>query len=105
MIAAMLDFDERRESVLIVVIESDNLVRMKRGDPATLESVNSGGVLPVPKYPHNLGVLIAHEEDDAELYRRARGNPLDFLRWLERGRRFIKGLDGTENAFSLRKKP
>jgi hypothetical protein len=103
MIAAMINIDEFQQSILLVVIERDNLERMKKADAATLESVNQGGVLIPPRYPQNFGALIAYEEDDAELYRRAKGNPVELLQWLERGRKFIKGLDGAENVFSIRK--
>lgn len=101
MIVAMVNVDELQESVLIVVIERDNLERMRTGDPATLESISKGGILVPPRYPLALSMLVAYEEDDAELYRQAKGPPLEFLRWLERERKFIKGLDGKENAFRV----
>lgn len=104
MIAAMVNIRERMQSVLIVVIEKDNLDRMRTGDPATLESLQSGGVLVPPMFPLNLSMLIAYEEDDVELYTKAQGDPLEFLRWLERGRKFIKGLDGKENTSSFKSK-
>jgi hypothetical protein len=101
----MLNVDELQQTILFVVIERDNLDRMRQADPATLESILKGGVLAPPKYPMNFNVLIAYEEDDAELYRRAKEDPLEMLKWLERGRRFVKGIDGKENSFSLRKEP
>ena len=116
MIAAMVNIRERMQSVLIVVIEKDNLDRMRTGDPATLESLQSGGVLVPPMFPLNLSMLIFYEEDDVELYTKAQGDPLEFLRWLERGRKFmflrwlergrkfIKGLDGKENTSSYKSK-
>lgn len=103
MITSMLNIHELKTSVLIVVIEPENLERMKKGDPATLESISQGGILPPPLYPLNLGTLIAYETDTAELYIKAQGNTLDFLRWLERGRVFIKGKDGTENSRVIRR--
>jgi hypothetical protein len=106
MIAAMINVDELQQSILFVVIERDNLDRMKKADPATLESVMKGGILAPPRWYMNFSVLIAYEEDDAELYRRVNeSNGLELLQWLERGRKFIKGLDGKENAFSIRKEP
>jgi hypothetical protein len=106
MIAGMINSDELQQSILFVVIERDNLERMKQGDPATLESIMKGGVLLPPRWYMNFSVLIAYEEDDAELYRHARdGNGLELLQWLERGRKFVKGLDGAENTFSIRKEP
>lgn len=103
MITAMMNLPSMQESVLVIVIERDNLERMKTGDPATLESIHKGGVLIPPQYPQRFSVLVAYEEDDAELYRRVKGDLGELMVWLERGRKFIEGLDGKENAFSFRK--
>jgi hypothetical protein len=88
MVAAMLNIKELHKSVLIVVVETDNLERMKDGDPCTLESISQGGALAPPLYPLNLATLIAYEPDTTELYIKAQGDPLEFLRWLERGRKW-----------------
>jgi len=100
-IAAMLNLDKMARSILIVVLEDNNLDRMKKADAVTLESILNGGVLPPPRYPLNLNVLIAYEPDEVELYKRSQGDPWELLEWLERGREFIKGVDGTENSFSM----
>lgn len=102
MIAAMVNIPELRKSVLVVVIEPDNLERMKTGDPATLESISQGGIMAPPLYPLNLSTLVAYEPDTAELYIKAQCPALDFLRWLERGRQWIPGKDGSENSKLLR---
>jgi hypothetical protein len=98
MIAAMLNVQELQESILIVVIESGNLRRMELGDPATLESTNNGGILTPPMYPQNFNILIAYDTDEKKLYEMAKKPPMEFLRYLERGRKFYKEIDGTENA-------
>lgn len=102
MIAAMLNIKEMQASILVVVVEPENLERMKTGDPCTLESISQGGILAPPLFPLNLSTLIAYEPDTAELYIKAQGPPLEFLQYLERGRRFIPGKDGTENAKVIR---
>jgi len=102
MIAAMMNVPETRDSILVVVIEKDNLDRMRTGDPATLESISKGGILPPPIYPLNLSMLVAYEEDETELYIKAQGDKLKFLEWLQRGWKFIKGKDGIENTRSIR---
>jgi hypothetical protein len=101
----MLNINETRQSILIVVIEPDNLKRMENGDPCTLESISEGGIMAPPLYPLNLSTLIAYEPDTADLYIKAQGPALDFLRWLERGRRFVEGIDGRENSLNITPKP
>jgi hypothetical protein len=103
MIAAMLNIDQLKQSVLIVVVESGNVRRMELGDPCTLESINNGGVLTPPHYPLNFNVLIAYETDEKKLYEMAKGNPIEFLRYLERGRKFYKEIDGVENTRIIQK--
>jgi hypothetical protein len=102
MLAAMLNIHELQQSIMIVVIEKGNLRRMELGDPATLESTNNKGVLPPPLYPQNFNVLIAYDEDEKKLYEMAKGPPMEFLYYLERGRKFYPEIDGTENAQPLR---
>lgn len=100
MIAAMLDLKD--ESILLIVIERDNLERIRNADPISLESKNRGGMMPVPKHPEAFSLLIAYEDDQVELYRRVReGSASDLLRWLERGRKFIPGVDGI--GFTIKK--
>ena len=101
MIAAMMNIHELKQSVLIVVIESGNLRRMELGDPATLESTNNGGILVPPIYPLNFNVLIAYDIDEKKLHEMAKGPAQEFLRYLERGRKFYKEIDGVENVLKI----
>lgn len=106
MIAAMINMDTEKRSILVVVIESGNLRRMELGDPATLESIFNGGVLNPPRYPLNFNVLIGYDPDEKTLYEMAKGDPIEFLRYLERGRKFYKEIDGVENTIKIeRAKP
>jgi hypothetical protein len=106
MIAAMMNIHELEQSILIIVIESGNLRRMELGDPATLESTNNGGILTPPLYPQNFNMLIAYDTDEKKLYEMAQLPPADFLRYLERGRKFYKEIDGVENTIKIeRAKP
>lgn len=104
MITAMMNFDEARRTVLLVVVESGNLRRMELGDPATLESIYNGGVLQPPRYPLNFNVLVAYDPDEKKLYEMAKGDPIEFLRYLERGRKFYKEIDGIENTTTIKHK-
>jgi hypothetical protein len=101
MIAGMLNLDHRHSSILIVVIERENLDRIKKADPITMGSVKKGGWLEIPKYPQDFSIFLAYEEDQDELYRRARADRGKFLEWLERGRVFIKDVDGVEHTFKI----
>lgn len=102
MIAAMLNVHELKQSILVVVIESGNFRRMELGDPCTLESTNNGGVLAPPTYPLNFNVLIAYDADEKKLYEMAKGDAFEFLRYLERGRKFYKEIDGVENSRTIK---
>ena len=83
MIAAVINDPKLKRTVIVVVIEADNMQRMKKGDPATLEHRNRGGILPTIDYPENYAVLVAYEEDEVELYKKAKTGEL--LQYLERG--------------------
>jgi hypothetical protein len=88
-----------RWTALIVVIEADNLERMKKADPITLESKSKGGLMPVLPYPSNTSLLIAYEEDAGPIYEMAQKHDVvGIVKHLERNRRFIEGLDGTQFA-------
>jgi hypothetical protein len=102
MMATLINNDERRESYLVIVIQPDNLARMQKSDPITLETQALGGVLPEAKYPDRLAVLVAYEEDEVALYKAAQtGDFGDILRLLHRGYKFKRDEDGTHRAFSI----
>lgn len=105
MIMTMINIAPLKQSILVTVIEQDNLERMKTADPITMESERAGGYLPAPDYPQNFSLLIAYEEDQDELYRMAKTGGVEFLSWLERGRKFIKGVDGKRQVFRIPQEP
>ena len=103
MLLTLVDNDASKESYLLIVIEHDNFVRMCQSDPITLETRANGGVIPVPKYPEGLRILIAYEEDSVTLWKLGQGGKFqDMVDYVTRGWNFRRGEDGTENAFSLR---
>lgn len=103
MIVATIDLPSPDRTVLVMIIEKDNLDRMRVADPITLESRAMGGhVMPKIRHPENLSLLVAYEEDDVELYKLARaGDMIELLRYLERGRKWKPEMDGKENMFRL----
>jgi hypothetical protein len=99
MIVAMYNDTRRNYSILVIIIERDNLDRMREADPITLESQDKGGVMPVPRYPRDFSMLIAYEEDQPKIMDYARRHDLaGMIEYLERGRKFIEGLDGAEHS-------
>lgn len=105
MILIALNIPATQQSVIAIVLEKDNLARMKEGDPVTLESVNAGGMLPVPRYPQRTSILIAYLEDTKELYEIAQktgNNPLAMLSYLEKHRQWHSEVDGKENTVNLK---
>jgi hypothetical protein len=81
-------------SFLIVVIEADNLERMKQGDPITLNTEEFGGVLSNLD-PSKLQMIIAYEQDSTKLQEiAATGDATALINWLSRGYKFIPGVDG-----------
>jgi len=105
MLAAMLNDDEKRRSIFVLVIEAENFARMQKADPITLESVLQGGVMPIPRYPLDFSLLIAYEDDTRPVLELARqgGNGDALLAYLERSRVFIKGKDGSENTVRIQR--
>jgi len=102
MVYTTLDIDETGESIIVIIIQPENLRRMRDTDPITLESANRGGLMRVPKYPQQLSLLIAYEKDEDEIYRMVReGRIGDLMRHLERGRKFLPGVDGSQNSFRI----
>jgi len=103
MLMTLVDNDQDKTSYLVIVLEKDNLERMRHADPMTLETRARGGRLPVAKYPEALRILVGYEEDEETLWKMGqRGNFGEMIEYLTRGWEFRQGIDGTEHAFSLR---
>ena len=68
MIVFQIEDNQNKESLLVIVIEADNLDRMKKSDPVTLKSVQMGGLLKTVGQPARFRVLVAYEQDSGPLY-------------------------------------
>jgi hypothetical protein len=67
---------------------------MRKADPVTLEM--KGGMLAPARYPNNVSVLVAYEDNEGELYKRIQaGDLMGLLAYLERGRKWLPG-DGLK---------
>jgi hypothetical protein len=106
MIALILNDAAKQRSVLVVVIEQDNLERMKTADPITLLSRKQGGILPAIIYPDNFECLIAYELESGELYSLIdQGDSAALIEWLARGYRYKKSDgDGIYTSVQMDKK-
>ena len=56
------------ESILVIVIEADNLDRMKKSDPITLKSAQMGGLLKTVGHADRFRVIVSYEQDSGPLY-------------------------------------
>jgi hypothetical protein len=68
------DNEKLQWSLLAIVIEKENFDRLQKADPLTLEAFALGGVIPrdFPKYRDQFRIMIAYEEEMAQLYEWAR---------------------------------
>lgn len=103
MLATMIDIDAEKASLLICVIEPENFERMRLADPITMFPLSSGGVLATAKYPANMRMIIAYEEDVFEVHRlfKSGGTLGELIRYLERGYTWKEDRDGMKNGFRL----
>ncbi len=88
------DDDRAQESYMVVVLEPEQLGRMKQGDPVTIQPMSEGGRMPVIKYPAKFGLLVAYEEQAGECYRLIQSKDYaGLLRHIWRGYKFTE-VDG-----------
>lgn len=96
MIFSQMDIDSLQQSIIVIVIQPENLNRMRKADPVTLEAKVRGGMLMPARYPNNVSVLVAYEDDEGGLYERIRtGGVMGLLEYLERGRQWLP-VDGLK---------
>jgi hypothetical protein len=104
MIVTTLNFSNPNRTVLVLILEKANFERMQKADPVTLESKERGGMMPEIRYPENLSMLVAYEEDEDELYQLVRrGNAAQLIAYLERRRTWQPAVDGKQNTFTIPK--
>lgn len=79
---------------LVIVIEQDNLDRMIKADPLTLETRALGGFLPTVEQPDKMQIVIAYEPVSEALYEVMRTNDMDAIwKYLHRGYEYTE-VDG-----------
>lgn len=99
MIVAMHDDHKYAHSYLIVIIQPNNLERMKQGDPITLNPSYMGGVLRPARYPTELRVCIGYEHDAAKVREFTdRNDTAGLLEYVQRGYQFDPALGDGKRA-------
>lgn len=83
------------KSLLVVIIEPENLDRMKQGDPITLNTAEGGFIKGLN--PNNTELVIAYTDDPAPLYEMAKKSDLKgILAHISKGYKFHPGVDGVK---------
>jgi len=82
----------RGPTILVVILDRDNLDRMREGDPFDLRTIAYGDHLPLDRPIRDLDIVIAYEEDVEPLLKfKETGDLAGLWRHLERGRRHRTG--------------
>ena len=77
--------------VLVVILEMENIERMKKADPFDMKLADLAGTLTERKL-WEVDLVIACEDDHAELLRFQKNQDIPgLMRWLERGRKILPG--------------
>lgn len=91
-----------RQSLLIVVLEKNNVERMQAADPLTIECKVAGGLMPTIEYPDQLNLMIAYEDRVDWIGELAeKGDLGEIIRRLNRGFKYVEGEDGIEHTTRL----
>jgi hypothetical protein len=83
---------ERGPVVLVLILEKENLDRMRQADPFDVHLSAYRRHMPVERAIKQLDIVIAYEEDVNKLLEfKNRDDIGGLLRWLERGRKIVAG--------------
>lgn len=82
MLILPIETEDHSHDALIIVLEKDNLDRMKQADPAEVDLRKSGKTLVNPV------VMVCYEEEQAKLTMVHQGNLEAIIKHLQRGWRF-----------------
>lgn len=86
-------YDGRGPIVLVLILERENLDRMKQADPFDLQLRNMPGNVHLLRRPlGDLDVIVAYEEDIGRIMKFKRDRDRNGLMcWIERGRKLLPG--------------
>ncbi len=73
--------------VVVLVVEAENLERMKQADPYDMQFRQYEAKMPVERRLRDVDLVIAYEDDTAQIVKFKQENDLaGLMQWLERGR-------------------
>ena len=84
-------------SLMIFVLQDENIERLKIADPITMESTTLGGFLPPAMFPNHLRIMIAYESDMKKITEMASkpDGVKQLIDYLNRGYEYVPGVDGV----------
>jgi hypothetical protein len=83
---------DRGPTVLVVVLEKENMDRMRVGDPLDVQFTKYKGRLPIDVPLRNVDLVIAYEEDLTTIMKfQKEQNLAGLMRYIERGRKIEPG--------------
>jgi hypothetical protein len=83
---------DRGPVILVLVLEKENLDRMREGDPLDIQFAKYRGNLPIDSQLKQVDLVIAYEEDLTAIMRFQQNKDLPgLLEYLERGRKIVPG--------------
>lgn len=86
------DGSPRGPIVLVLVLEKENMDRMKEADPFDVHFSAYKSHIPVDRPIRQLDIIVAYEEDTNTLMEFQSKNDLaGLMKWLHRGRKIIAG--------------
>ena len=86
------DDAERGPIIVVMILEKENLDRMREADPFDVHFSAYRGQMNVNRQIRELDFVIAYEEDTAKIIAFKQKNDLaGLIAWLERGRKIIPG--------------
>jgi hypothetical protein len=83
---------DRGPIVLVIILEKENLDRMREGDPLDMQFAKYRGQLPIDCQLKQVDLIMAYEEDLNTIMRfREQQDLVGLLKHLERGRKHMPG--------------
>ena len=95
----LIPINTEESTLILVVLEKDNLDRMKQADPITMSYSDIKDMVDI-RHPNNYHLVVAYEENTEYLISLIKDGKISVaLKYLNRGYNFIPGIDGNISLF------